>query len=672
MAPGRSSDPRRVVGALVNTLATAVTHMSKCKRLYGSAARTKRVNGIVKKVIVNQPPTGRASWHLEVLWTLTPIETKLLVSNTNRIKHGHINDTVELSQDTFATDFAGLASQNSHTDDDLSASQHETVTIHDVNWVRENVTTPMNGVTTRKLWILKMQDGNQLVQAGGFRSYRIVDIFISLFPMHHMTNIVSWTSDKLHNISEAITSQTEILKFFGLLILLTRFEFHNRRDLWSSTRTSKYIPAPNLSETRMSRHRFDNLLRCITFSYCPDSPGDLPSAEYRWRLVDDFVHAFNFHRKLRFEPSENICVDESFSRWYGHGGAWIDKGLPHYVSLERKPEAGCEIQNSACGESGVLLKLKLVKAISEDSHTLSDNLQHGTSILCELVEPWNNTNRIVCADSYFASVHTAEVLIEKGLKFIGVVKNCTRKFPLSYLSSVEATGRFQHVSMVRRNEDYAFEMSAVMWIDRDRRYFISTASSVEPGEPHGRKRWRQTEEGANPVTITITPPKLIDLYYSVCGKIDRHNRCRQADLNIEKKVQTKSWAFRVNSTILSMVAVDSWLVYQGCHGSDSHMTQGEFYESLATELIDLDYEPSSQPATESISLMRIPSKRGQRTSNSRNHVAQRRCKVCSKKTTHMCAQCKIQDRTSVYLCDGSTGRTCFEEHKSEIHVFSSQ
>ena len=32
------------------------------------------------------------------------------------------------------------------------------------------------------------------------------------------------------------------------------------------------------------------------------------------------------------------------------------------------------------------------------------NLPHNKKVLKELVMPWDNTNSIVCADSYFASV----------------------------------------------------------------------------------------------------------------------------------------------------------------------------------------------------------------------------------------------------------------------------
>ena len=44
-------------------------------------------------------------------------------------------------------------------------------------------------------------------------------------------------------------------------------------------------------------------------------------------------------------------MDASISRWYGLGGGWINIGIPMYIDIDRKPENGCDIQNSACGES---------------------------------------------------------------------------------------------------------------------------------------------------------------------------------------------------------------------------------------------------------------------------------------------------------------------------------
>lgn len=112
-----------------------------------------------------------------------------------------------------------------------------------------------------------------------------------------------------------------------------------------------------------------------------------------------------------------------------------------------------------------------------------------------------------------------------------------------------------------------------------------------------------------------------------------------------KKLQTKSWAFKVCSTILSMIAVESWLVYHGWHENTTHLLQSQFYNRLATQLIDLDFQPNTS-ATEMINvlLMPITGRRNSRNGNNftsrgapKNQALQRRCKICSKKTTKMCA-----------------------------------
>ncbi len=75
--------------------------------------------------------------------------------------------------------------------------------------------------------------------------------------------------------------------------------------------------------------------------------------QHRWELGNDFVKSINVHRETLFNPRELICVEESISRWYRLGGHLIDAGLPHYVAIDRKPENGCEIQNSALEEAAL-------------------------------------------------------------------------------------------------------------------------------------------------------------------------------------------------------------------------------------------------------------------------------------------------------------------------------
>ena len=45
-------------------------------------------------------------------------------------------------------------------------------------------------------------------------------------------------------------------------------------------------------------------------------------------------------------------------------------GLPHYVAMDRKPENGCELQNSADGVSGVMMRLKLAKTADAEAEAM--------------------------------------------------------------------------------------------------------------------------------------------------------------------------------------------------------------------------------------------------------------------------------------------------------------
>ena len=76
-----------------------------------------------------------------------------------------------------------------------------------------------------------------------------------------------------------------------------------------------------------------------------------------------------------------------------------------------------------------MLRLLLVKSGKYSHlHTQENNeiLQHGNDILKYLVLPWANSERGVCADSYFASVSSAEEMMRIGIRFIGVVKTATK------------------------------------------------------------------------------------------------------------------------------------------------------------------------------------------------------------------------------------------------------
>ena len=187
-------------------------------------------------------------------------------------------------------------------------------------------------------------------------SYSHLEYFLMLFPPEQLPLILQLTNNELAMARKSYRMAGEIDMFFGVMLLVTQFEFGSRASLWCNTFTNKYIPAPLFGLRGMPRKQFDDLWMCIRLCDQPcNCPSEMTSEQYCWRLVDDFVKTFNEHRVENFFPSDEICVDESMPRWYGQGGHWINHGLPMYVAIDRKPENGCEIQNASCGCSGVMI-----------------------------------------------------------------------------------------------------------------------------------------------------------------------------------------------------------------------------------------------------------------------------------------------------------------------------
>jgi hypothetical protein len=83
---------------------------------------------------------------------------------------------------------------------------------------------------------------------------------------------------------------------------------------------------------------------------------------------------------------------------------------------------------------------------------------------CEIVV--REGDRIVRADSYFASVEAALHHQARGVRFISVVKTATSSYPMKLLQSKVLPTRGDWKSYVHRR-DGKFADMAVVWVDRE-------------------------------------------------------------------------------------------------------------------------------------------------------------------------------------------------------------
>jgi len=79
--------------------------------------------------------------------------------------------------------------------------------------------------------------------------------------------MVRLTSPVLEGRGLRPTSRAEMLKFFGVIVLATRYESGSRAELWSTQPSNPYLGSPAVVEsTSLSRCQIDALWSCVAFS----------------------------------------------------------------------------------------------------------------------------------------------------------------------------------------------------------------------------------------------------------------------------------------------------------------------------------------------------------------------------------------------------------------------
>lgn len=96
-----------------------------------------------------------------------------------------------------------------------------------------------------------------------------------------------------------------------------------------------------------------------------------------------------------------------------------------------------------------------------------------------------------------------------------------------------------------------YKILTIMWVDRSRRYFVSTGGKTLSGNNQEHLRWLQENDDApHQRFFSIPIPKVAEDYYSCAGRIDRHNTCLQDDINMERSFRVREWSSRVNTSLL--------------------------------------------------------------------------------------------------------------------------
>jgi hypothetical protein len=112
--------------------------------------------------------------------------------------------------------------------EDLFVGPAPVAIVHDREWFQddERLKNDLRRPVRPREWSINTPLGD-VIHAGSDANFTRsrLDYFLLMFPLPHLNNIVRLTNSELTTLNKRETTAGEVLKFFGILILISKFEF---------------------------------------------------------------------------------------------------------------------------------------------------------------------------------------------------------------------------------------------------------------------------------------------------------------------------------------------------------------------------------------------------------------------------------------------------------------
>jgi Transposase IS4 len=143
--------------------------------------------------------------------------------------------------------------------------------INDFDWHYHDLPLEINNPVGVKEWACLTTSGHEwITNCNRTEHISRLDVFLQMFPPKQLVLIVAETNKQLHKNNKKETTCSEILKLFGIFILMTKYEFSNRGNLWNKEPAEEFEAMPNLHKSGMAKKIFEDLFSNIRFSKQPD------------------------------------------------------------------------------------------------------------------------------------------------------------------------------------------------------------------------------------------------------------------------------------------------------------------------------------------------------------------------------------------------------------------
>ena len=262
------------------------------------------------------------------------------------------------------------------------------------------------------------------------------------------------------------------------------------------------------------------------------------------------------------------------SCWSGLDERYTLKGMPHITNIMGKPvDRGLEIKNVVDGESGVMMYLELHEEKQrQHAKEFHESLGETCAVGLRLVKNWFGSGRTVISDSWFSSVKLLKELSERGLYFMGLVKQNYALFPKNHLTAWgagklngEAPTRGDSILFSSQVDDKS-KMYALGYMSHKAKFILANRGTTLPAPDVVLTRHKIKQEDGlcklDKRQYSIKVPQMVHMFFDHFNAVDSHNQLRQGSLALERNWLTRTWWHRVFATILGITVVDAYKAYK--------------------------------------------------------------------------------------------------------------
>lgn len=302
------------------------------------------------------------------------------------------------------------------------------------------------------------------------------------------------------------------------------------------------------------------------------------------------VDEFNLHYEEVFIPGSLTGPDESMVPWEGEEGDQRQQ-IPHAHFVPRKPkDTGAELNTQADGQCGGIYRLDIERGASDTyPRQYQEEWGYTTGLNFRLAHTILDSGRIYAGDSRFMGVDQIEDLHLKGLYGIGDVKTRTSRYPVNKVKELCGTAPGDW-SVMSTTLDDGFKVYAIGHRRGGEVHtFVASCGLTTAGDAQ-RYREDLSVYGSAPPRKC---PKVLNLWSRQQPKIDKNNRFRQDILAIEERFVTRSFPFRMQTTVLGITLANAFEWFNYFINNKRYASFIDFVRDLAYDAMNNNIDRSA-------------------------------------------------------------------------------